>query len=231
MCGRYLSIVDASRPCHFFIVKSKKKRRTMLLVTRVCEFGSSYGRFFVRNSTCRILRFTLHNHTISRTMQEIGNIFFKNYPHRFVQPLRIPNVSITESYSLSLLPSSQRARDRIHPPFPNSSASLSTNTRKKSWPRVVEKASLYILRLIPVDGHHGCQRHGLSRSRFYIYIYTIRASLSLVALFTGSQPLYRGREGRPPRKTLIGSVHAVDSQALIIIFFDSRLSPARAARA
>lgn len=68
----------------------------------------------------------------------------------------------------------------------------------------------------------------------YIYIYImlyIRASLSLVALFTGSQPLYRGREGRPPRKTLIGSVHAVDSQALIIIFFDSRLSPARAARA
>lgn len=63
---------------------------------------------------------------------------------------------------------------------------------------------------------------------YYIYI---RASLSLVALFTGSQPLYRGREGRPPRKTLIGSVHAVDSQALIIIFFDSRLSPARAARA
>lgn len=203
----------------------------MLLVTRVCEFGSSYGRFFVRNSTRRILRFTLHNHTISRTMQEIENIFFKNYPHRFVQPLRIPNVSITESYSLSLLPSSQRARDRIHPPFPNSSASLSTNTRKKSWPRVVEKASLYS----PLDPRGWSSWLSATRliekSILYIYIYTIRASLSLVALFTGSQPLYRGREGRPPRKTLIGSVHAVDSQALIIIFFDSRLSPARAARA
>lgn len=156
----------------------------MLLVTRVCEFGSSYGRFFVRNSTYRILRFTLHNHTISRTMQEIENIFFKNYPHRFVQPLRIPNVSITESYSLSLLSSSQRARDRIHPPFPNSSASLSTNTRKKSWPRVVEKASLYS----PLDPRGWSSWLSATRliekSILYIYIYILYAPLCLLSRFS-----------------------------------------------
>lgn len=101
----------------FFLSQNEKKKEEPCCLSR--EFANSVHRMAAYSSEIPRVGFcdSVHNHTISRTMQEIENIFFKNYPHRFVQPLRIPNVSITESYSLSLLPSSQRARDRIHPQF------------------------------------------------------------------------------------------------------------------
>lgn len=137
----------------FFLSQKKIKRKTTSL-----EILSRHDP--------RILRLihSRRNRTVSR---ETGSVFFENYPHLFVQPLRIPNISITEF----VIPPSFFSKGTRSHPSPNSSASLSTNTRKKSWPRVVEKASLYS----PLDPRGWSSWLSATRliekSIIYIYIY------------------------------------------------------------
>lgn len=148
--------------------------------------------------------------------------FLYKIPHRFVPYVEF-QIYINKRISF-VISSFFSKGTRSHPPIP--SRPCVNRTKKIAAKGVVEKASLYS----PLDPRG--RSSWLSATRLIensiLYIHYTWLSVSCRPF----QPLYLyGREGRPLRKTLIGSVHAVDSQALIIIFFDSRLSPARAARA